>query len=185
MLVTALLVLAASSIKALSENPYPPNPHEKGFPSPRPIQDFNACLYTGQPWEDDYRLPLNVIPDHYQIYLYPNLEDETLTGRINIWIKTTEPRNNLYLHSRELSYASTSKLYIGYVPLGEEESATEAVEFTEQFEYKPNEFLVVKSGSEIPAGSYTWHLEFTGSIARNGMDGFRVNTYEDENGNIR
>ena len=139
------------------------------------------------PWEDDIFLPRDVEPLHYDLYLYPNLEDKTLTGKVNIWIKTKSEKKYLYLHSKYLQHEQPSQLYLGKVPLGSEGNATEAVKVVSTFQYEPHQFLVVEAESAIPPGEYTWHLDFTGSLdnPQSPLKGFYLSNYSDPEGNIR
>ena len=185
-MITLLLftLLLFVNVNALDDSLLPDD-FEKIPPPARAVPHVGP--YTGQPWEDDIFLPRDVEPLHYDLYLYPNLEDKTLTGKLNIWIKTTTEKKYLYLHSKYLKHEKLSKLYEGKVPLGGEGDATEAVRMISNLEYKPHEFLVVEAESVIPPGEYTWHFEFVGSIhnPEDPLNGFYYSEYLDGEGNVR
>lgn len=51
----------------------------------------------------NYRLPEDNIPLHYDLYLYPHLEDGTFTGTVVIDVRTTKATDAIVLHSYELT----------------------------------------------------------------------------------
>ena len=58
-------------------------------------------------WESDYRLPQTTLPLHYDLYLFPNLEDDTFSGRISISMDTKEPRDHFLVHAKNLNITDT------------------------------------------------------------------------------
>ena len=58
-------------------------------------------------WESDYRLPQTTLPLHYDLYLFPNLKDDTFSGHVAISLDTKEPRNHFVVHVKNLKVSDT------------------------------------------------------------------------------
>ena len=58
-------------------------------------------------WESDYRLPQTTLPLHYDLYLFPNLEDDTFNGSVAISLDTKEPRDHFVVHVKNLNISDT------------------------------------------------------------------------------
>ena len=137
---------------------------------------FSGCdNMASKPWETNYRIPDNTIPLHYDVYLFPNLENQTFSGKVSILIKTTEPRDFFVSHIQYLKITKTEL----------KNSYQEIVPLEEAFEYDVNQFwVVVPSKSKnpvLPAGNYTLNLEFNGRLDRDIL-GFYMSTYTDAKG---
>ena len=94
---------------------------------------------SSNPWETNYRIPDNTIPLHYDVYLFPNLENQTFSGKVSILIKTTEPRDFFVSHIQYLEVTKTEL----------KNSDQEIVPLEEAFEYESNQFWVVVP-SKVP-----------------------------------
>ena len=57
---------------------------------------------------NEYRLPLGVIPTHYQLTLTPDLNEFTFTGEAAISIELKEPTSRITLNAAELSFTEGS-----------------------------------------------------------------------------
>ena len=44
-----------------------------------------------KPWEDDYRIPNDTYANHYDLYLHPDLEAGTFSGKVTVHITATNP----------------------------------------------------------------------------------------------
>jgi glutamyl aminopeptidase len=123
-------------------------------------------------WETEYRIPQSTQPLHYDVYLFPDLEKDTFSGRVAIDIEVSgPPREFLVLHTK---YLEITKTKLVATESGEE------VDLAESFEYKPNEFWVVRTKQNIPSGLiYTLFLEFNGKLVGNGILGFYKSVYVD------
>ena len=128
-----------------------------------------------EPWELDYRLPNDTLPLHYEIYLHPDLIKGTFTGKVDVLLNVTKPRDFIVIHSKYLSITKTL-LREGDGTNGQE------ISFAEAFEYAPNEFWVIKLRSQIQLGLYTLHLEFDGSLTKD-IVGFYKSSYYDSDTN--
>ena len=44
-----------------------------------------------KPWEDDYRIPNDTYANHYDLYLHPDLEAGTFSGKVTVHITALNP----------------------------------------------------------------------------------------------
>ena len=49
----------------------------------------------GKPWEDDYRIPNDTYAHHYDLYLHPDLEAGTFSGKVTVHISASNPVKQL------------------------------------------------------------------------------------------
>ena len=61
----------------------------------------------GEPWEDNFRLPLSVHPDHYDLYIYPDLTTKLFSGTVTIHVTSHEARDYFLLHTKWLNISHT------------------------------------------------------------------------------
>ena len=129
-----------------------------------------------EPWEREYRLPVDTIPVNYDINLHPDFETGHYSGRVDIHLTTTAVRKFFLVHIKFLEITSTS-VTVGH------DSNGEAVKLLDAFEYAPNEFWVVPLVDGTPAGNYTLSLVFTGSLTRD-IIGFYRSVYYNSDTNV-
>ena len=123
-------------------------------------------------WESDYRLPQTTQPLNYDLYLFPNLDDDTFSGNVAISVETKEPRTHFLVHVKYLDvYGTELKSENG-----------EVIPLEDAFEYAPNEFwVVVPANGPVPVGLYTLSMKFRGRLDRDIL-GFYRSTYVDDEG---
>eukprot|EP00094_Tigriopus_californicus_P000336 TCALIF_00325-PA protein Name:"Similar to Enpep Glutamyl aminopeptidase (Mus musculus)" AED:0.47 eAED:0.47 QI:0/-1/0/1/-1/1/1/0/180 len=126
------------------------------------------------PWEENYRIPEDTLPIHYDLYMYPNLETDKFSGHVTIEIDAKQPRGHFLAHIKYLNVTSSSLT----------DDQGEDILIKEAFEFAANEFWVVQLDSEVPVGKYFLKLEFTGPLD-NGILGFYKSVYVDSNGKER
>ena len=61
------------------------------------------------PWELDYRIPVDTQPIHYDVYLHPNLNDSTFSGKVGLDIDYIgdQERDFFVVHIQHLNITST------------------------------------------------------------------------------
>ncbi|CAJ0564863.1 unnamed protein product, partial [Mesorhabditis spiculigera] len=55
---------------------------------------------------DEIRLPNDVVPEHYNITIHPDIEDQTLTGQVTIDLRVTNQTSVIVLHASRLNLSS-------------------------------------------------------------------------------
>ncbi len=113
------------------------------------------------PWESEYRISQETLPLNYDLYLFPDLETDTFTGRVTISIDSKVARHYFVVHIKNLTI-SLSEL---------KDANGHAIEIQDAFAYEPNEFWVVTTKRELPPGNYSLRFEFKGRLD-NGIVGF-------------
>ena len=99
------------------------------------------------PWEKNVRLPQNVLPLHYDLYLFPMLDEGMFSGKVDIEVESQEPRDYFLAHVKYLDI-ETAKLTRNGVE----------IDLMEAMEYKPNEFFVMRTSQTVPKGKYIMHF---------------------------
>ena len=123
-------------------------------------------------WESNYRIPESTLPLHYDLYLFPDLDQKTFSGHVTIHIKATEPRDYLVTHVQYLKVTKTEL----------KDADQNVVPLDSSFEYEPNQFwVVVPSSKPLQAGNYSLYLEFNGRLDRDIL-GFYMSSYTDSSG---
>ncbi len=114
---------------------------------------------------DPFRLPAGITPTRYDVRLTPSLHDATFAGSVAIRLDVEVPTATIVLNAAELDVTSCTV------------NGT-AADFTLDAE---TERLFVHTHDEIPAGSGTLVVEFSG-ILNDKLRGFYRSTYHDVDG---
>ena len=122
---------------------------------------------------DPYRLPMSVTPSHYNLHLKPDLESETFTGNVEIFLNVGEAVTEIVVNYKEIELKS-ARLIGG-------SGEIEAVGFAYDEEL---ERVTLQLASEASAGSYRLAIEFDGILNRK-LAGFYISTFTDEAGDER
>jgi len=128
-----------------------------------------------QPWQKNIRLPRSVLPIHYDLYLHPELKEGTFMGRVSIQIQSLEARDHFLVHVKHLDIEDAR------MTTTTDAAAAAPIDLMEVIEHKPNEFLVFRTKDQVPAGNYTLHIEFGGSLTRS-ITGFYKSVYTNGKG---
>ncbi|NWX75858.1 AMPE aminopeptidase, partial [Alca torda] len=148
--------------------------------NPPPPVDLSPC----PPKEDDtgewrhFRLPTYVKPVHYDLEIKPEMEKDTYTGSVNISIALEKSISYLWLHLRETKITEMPTL---------RKSSGQQIALDDCFEYKPQEYIVMKAKAELSVADendpYILTLKFEGWL-NGSLVGFYRTTYT-EGGEIK
>lgn len=128
----------------------------------------------------DFRLPPEVRPLHYDLYLHPDLNKGTFEGRVSILIDLSDVRKFLILHQKDLKvdtvtlhkHDATSKSELEINSVGE-------IEIKESYPIPKKEVFIVVPKNVLGIGQYDLKLSFSGSL-QNKIVGFYSSRYKDE-----
>uniref|UniRef100_U3JVG0 Aminopeptidase n=1 Tax=Ficedula albicollis TaxID=59894 RepID=U3JVG0_FICAL len=147
---------------------------------PPPPVDLGPCPSKNDETGDwrDFRLPSYVKPVHYDLEIKPEMEKDTYSGTVSISIALEKPSSSLWLHLRETKVTEMPTL---------QKSSGEQIALNDCFEYKPQEYIVMKAASELSvtneSNPYVLTLKFQGWL-NGSLVGFYRTTYT-ENGQIK
>ncbi len=122
--------------------------------------------------EADHRLPRTVIPSHYEITLEPDLEQATFSGSVVIDVDVREAASEIVLNAIELDVLSATVV------------AGEAVHSPQISLDERAERLTLSLGEDLPVGSATLTIEFTG-VLNDKLHGFYRSTYTAPDGSTK
>ncbi|NXN98278.1 AMPE aminopeptidase, partial [Rhinopomastus cyanomelas] len=148
--------------------------------NPPPIVDLGPCPpkndETGE-WTG-FRLPTYVKPLHYDLEVKPEMEIDIYTGTVSISIALNRSTSHLWLHLRETKITEMPTL---------RKSSGQMIGLSDCFEYKPQEYIVMKAESELSVTDerdpYILTLKFQGWL-NGSLVGFYRTTYN-ENDQIK
>ncbi len=115
-----------------------------------------------------YRLPLSVVPIHYDLQLQPDLEAFTFTGSERVTVEITRPVSSVTLHALDLKVTEAAVRS----PFG-----TNPVEATRITTNRKRETVTVAFGKRLEPGKAEILLRFEGEL-NDKMNGFYRTSYE-------
>ncbi|XP_023035875.2 uncharacterized protein LOC6650874 [Drosophila willistoni] len=124
----------------------------------QPGESSTTSTTTTSPDEEiNYRLPSDLAPTHYDLYLFPDTETGLFSGQEKITISVNEATDKIILHSLYLNITSQSVL----------KSDGSSVEIKGDLIFDSvTEFLTIELSEQLTKGStITLHLGFEGSMA--------------------
>lgn len=128
--------------------------------------------------ELSFRLPKDVKPLHYDIYLHPDLEEGTFQGKVTILIDVLDRRSYVAVHQKDLNITSTKlKTY--------DREVDYEFEILETIPIPKNEMFVVATKNEMHSGLYNLSLEFNGALQPDKIVGFYSSKYKDSQNRTR
>ena len=98
------------------------------------------------------RLPGNVIPENYKLFLDPDITTRQFSGEETIAVRISAPTNEIVLNSVDLGIPSAS-----VTVAGKTQEAKVIID-------APSEMIRLTLKSPVPAGSATLHLKFAGKL---------------------
>ncbi|XP_061890860.1 glutamyl aminopeptidase [Entelurus aequoreus] len=148
-------------------------------PTPEPTQapqpGRGPCKLSNDASGDwkNFRLPDYVRPVHYDLLLEPDLDDDTYTGTVEIYLEVSKPSRHLWLHIRDTFVREKPRLR-----LQDGKGRQEQVSVRSCFEYRPQEYVVVEATQELPATgpgeTYVLTLDFQGWLNGSVVGFYRV-----------
>ncbi|XP_017880399.2 glutamyl aminopeptidase-like [Ceratina calcarata] len=120
-----------------------------------------------------FRLPKEVKPLHYDVYLHPDLEKGTFQGKVTILIDVADKRSYIALHQKDLNITAAALNTYDR----EENFEFDLLELIQIPKY---EMFVVPTKNELHAGLYNLSLEFNGALQPDKIVGFYSSKYKDE-----
>lgn len=115
------------------------------------------------PWEKNVRLPSTILPLHYELYLFPELQEGMFSGRVDIEVDSQESRDYFLAHVKYLEVIDAKLTRNG-----------NNIDLIEAMEYEPHEFYVMRTRDIVPAGKYVMHFgKFLFNHQMQKMDGRR------------
>jgi len=123
---------------------------------------------------ENFRLPKEVKPMHYDLFLHPDLDNGTFSGNVTILLDVLDKRRTIALHQKNLNIISVSLKSHGL-----EENF--GINISSIVDSVKNEMFIISTETEFNPGLYDLYLEFNGSL-ENKIVGFYSSSYvETEN----
>ncbi|XP_075037438.1 endoplasmic reticulum aminopeptidase 1-like [Mixophyes fleayi] len=128
------------------------------------------------PW-NNFRLPSDVIPLHYDLLIHPNLTTLTFSGLAKIRIAVIQQTSSIILHSKHLTITETSvERKIGSNLLQQDLFL---------LEHPMNEQIALQAADPlIPGENYTLYIAYNANLSHS-FRGFYKGTYKASDGEIR
>uniref|UniRef100_A0A669DNQ8 Aminopeptidase n=1 Tax=Oreochromis niloticus TaxID=8128 RepID=A0A669DNQ8_ORENI len=129
------------------------------------------------PW-DSYRLPMDVIPEYYNITLWPRLSPDPnnglyiFTGQSTVQFECVKETNLILIHSSQLSYTGQNNKHMA--------NGAAALIIKSTWLQPETQYLVINLKSKLRQGQkYQLYTEFTGELADD-LSGFYRSEYEED-----
>jgi len=128
--------------------------------------------------DESFRLPKEVIPVHYDLYLHPKLKEGTFSGKVTIFIDVQQDNNrrSIALHQKDLNIRSVKLITYGL----DEDYEINISSISKPTKY---EIFIISTENEIKSGLYNLTLEFDGSL-KDKIIGFYTSKYQYRNNKI-
>ncbi|XP_076628645.1 glutamyl aminopeptidase [Colletes latitarsis] len=128
--------------------------------------------------DSSFRLPRDVTPLHYDVYLHPDLDKGTFQGKVTILIDVLNRRNHIVVHQKDLNITSaTLKTY--------DREENYEIKVLEIAQVSQHEMVTVTAENELHSGLYHLTFEFSGALQPDKIVGLYSSRYKDEANNTR
>ena len=136
-----------------------------------------------EPWYK-IRLPQNILPIHYELYLDPYLERNTFQGEVSILIRVTEKSDYMsyiLIHINDMN-VTHAKVY----KPAKSNTATpgEEVPLKDTFENPENDYFVFQLEDDLDVGQYVLVMAYKSTFSSQ-LNGLYISTYTNEKGEKR
>nr|XP_020441353.1 aminopeptidase Ey-like [Monopterus albus] len=158
-----------------------PAPSNKPWTTPAPSnKPWTTPAPSNKPW-DKYRLPNSLVPDNYNVTLWPRLTADLttglyiFTGHSSVEFECAEETDLILIHSNKLNY---TKLDNGkFARLVSVNSAVKAPSIKDSWLQNVTQYLVLQLDGKLVKGHrYHLYAEFTGELADD-LGGFYRSEY--------
>ena len=124
-----------------------------------------------------FRLPEEVKPVKYDLFIHPNLKDETFEGKVSILLHVKHQQKYIMLHQKSLNINSVNVFTDG-------QKKGKQVEVEEHYPIEEKEVYIIQVKDPLEIGEYKLDLTFYGSL-RDKIVGFYSSKYKDEQNETR
>jgi len=135
-----------------------------------------------KPWEKSVKLPRNIWPIHYNLYINPDLENGSLYGEVSIKLQVRQPTKYILCHSKDLNITQT-KLHL-HRDKRYRYGLGKAIRISSTFEYVQNQFFVVETKNILSSGIYILTMKFKGQLQTTLLTGFYLRSYKKPSGEM-
>jgi aminopeptidase N len=115
------------------------------------------------------RLPTNVVPDHYDLFVKPDLDNLRFAGSVKIRVEVREPMREIILHASHL------KLHRAVLDPNAQEAKNIAYNDTDQT-------AALKFDGNIEPGTHYLSIDYEGTITDQAPEGLFVSRYDTPEG---
>eukprot|EP00061_Rhincodon_typus_P004308 g22270.t1 len=155
----------------------PPAPDSPGTKPPAP--DSPGTVPPVEPW-DRYRLPGDLVPDHYEVTLWPRLDEDPVksyyfTGNSTVYFRCERKTKLILLHSHKLEVMEAELRVVGA-------GSPPVLALDKYWLQNETQFLVIELRHPLSPGTrYSLHTQFEGALADD-LSGFYRSQYVNETG---
>ncbi|XP_022081849.1 putative aminopeptidase-2 isoform X2 [Acanthaster planci] len=119
---------------------------------------LTETVNTPKVWEE-IRLPLSLIPEHYDLTIRTDLTEFVFNGTVDILFECKEKTSIVLLHSKSLNFTE------GVTEITRINDGPTPTRTKEPWIYEPHDFVVVELNSYLTVGEkYNLHMEFQGPL---------------------
>lgn len=124
----------------------------------------------------NFRLPREIKPVHYDLFLAPDLKTNAFSGNVKIKILVENSISFIALHANKLNVTRTDLLKV------DSDGSVRKINLLQTFPYEKYEYFVIEPEKSLVAGNYEIKMEFDGRLDKR-IVGFYSSTYFDERKN--
>ncbi|KXJ20434.1 Endoplasmic reticulum aminopeptidase 1 [Exaiptasia diaphana] len=121
------------------------------------------------------RLPRNVVPVHYNVFLNVTVDLPRYDGNVEVEVNVTSPTDLILIHSLGLN--------ITQLTVKKKVKSKDNIPIRRHFEFKKNEFYVIQTDSMLSPSLYVVTMHYEGFFSRD-LRGLYRSTYKYPNGKL-
>lgn len=131
-----------------------------------------------------FRLPNEIKPQHYDLFLHPDLTTGTFRGKVIITLDVLLGRRSIILHQQGLNITTTRLNAIDDDQTSQVDFENRTLQVDIEYSYKIDDTYIVMAKSELHPGRYNLTMEFDGDL-KNKIIGFYWSKYKNEQNETR